>query len=169
MKRYIKSAGSPVRTYRNRRNENKFIETKKYDDGHSVARQYMEWDTPQGKVRNYSGSASNKGRWHRASQHSRDMMLEDYDEVLVDVPFDREELIAAEFQKLMEDYASEWDASDISTTELRDILEERVWHSAMYLLYKTGEYGDGVDAADAVDEVWPSLRDDTNKYFNANF
>ena len=71
-----------VRTYQNRKNENKFIETKKYKDGHRVARQYMKWETPEGTVKNYSGAKDWKnGRWHRANQHSRDMMLEDYDEV----------------------------------------------------------------------------------------
>ncbi len=88
MKRFIKgnvtSATSDVRTYQNRRNENKFIETKKYKDGHSVARQYMRWDTPEGEVKNYTGSKSNRGRWFRAGQHTRDMMLDDYDEVVVD-------------------------------------------------------------------------------------
>lgn len=87
MKRYIKSDASnvddsnSVRTYQNRKNENKFIETKKYNDGHSVARQYMKWDTPEGEVKNYMGSKSNRGRWFRAGQHTRDMMLEDYDEI----------------------------------------------------------------------------------------
>lgn len=88
MKRFIKSNAtsttSDVRTYQNRRNENKFIETKKYKDGHSVARQYMKWDTPEGEVKNYTGSKSNRGRWFRAGQHTRDMMLDDYDEVVVD-------------------------------------------------------------------------------------
>lgn len=71
-----------VRTYQNRKNENKFIETKKYKDGHSVARQYMKWETPEGTVKNYSGAKdANRGRWHRAGQHTRDMMLEDYDEI----------------------------------------------------------------------------------------
>lgn len=90
MKKYIKSSStdpnSGVKTYQNRKNENKFIETKKYSDGHSVARQYMKWDTPEGEVKNYTGSKSNRGRWFRAGQHTRDMMLEDYDEVVVDEP-----------------------------------------------------------------------------------
>lgn len=71
-----------IKTYQNRRNENKFIETKKYDDGHTVARQYMKWNTPEGEVKNYSGAKdARRGRWHRAGQHTRDMMLEDYDEI----------------------------------------------------------------------------------------
>ena len=71
-----------IRTYQNRRNENKFIETKKYNDGHTVARQYMKWNTPEGEVKNYSGAKDAKrGRWHRTRQHTRDMMLEDYDEI----------------------------------------------------------------------------------------
>ena len=75
------SEGS-TRTYRNRRNPNKFIETKKSNDGHSYARQYMEWDTPEGKVRNYTGAKDPKrGRYSRANKSSREQMLEDYDEV----------------------------------------------------------------------------------------
>ncbi len=70
-----------IRTYQNRRNENKFIETKQYDDGHKYARQYMKWDTPYGEVKNYSGSKSNRGRYHRVSQRSPDQMLEDYDDI----------------------------------------------------------------------------------------
>lgn len=82
MKRYLRSNTSqPDHTYQNRRNPNKFIETKKYNDGHTVARQYMEWDTPEGVVRNYNGSKTNRGRYHRTTQHTRDMMLEDYDEI----------------------------------------------------------------------------------------
>ena len=75
------SEGS-TRTYRNRRNPNKFIETKKSNDGHSYARQYMEWDTPEGKVRNYTGAKDPKrGRYSRANKSSREQMLEDYDEI----------------------------------------------------------------------------------------
>ena len=78
----VANDSNTVRTYQNRRNENKFIETKKYKDGHSVARQYMKWETPEGTVKNYTGAKDSKnGRWHRANQHSRDVMLEDYDEV----------------------------------------------------------------------------------------
>lgn len=71
-----------VQTYRNRRNPNKYIEVKKGNDGHSYARQYMEWDTPDGKVKNYTGAKDAKrGRYHRARRDTIDQMLEDYDAV----------------------------------------------------------------------------------------
>ncbi len=71
-----------VNTYRNRRNPNKYIEVKKGNDGHSYARQYMEWDTPSGKVKNYTGAADPKrGRYSRATRDTIDQMTEDYDEV----------------------------------------------------------------------------------------
>lgn len=85
MKKLIRTS-EEVRTYRNKRNPNKFIETKKYDDGHTVARQYMQWeDTPNGEVRNYTGAADAKnGRWFRHHQDSLNDILDDYDEY--DVP-----------------------------------------------------------------------------------
>lgn len=81
MKRYIKSS-TPDATYQNKRNPNKFIETKKYNDGHRVARQYMKWDTPEGEVKNYTGAKDAKrGRYFRTRKDTLDQMLEDYDEV----------------------------------------------------------------------------------------
>lgn len=69
-------------TYQNRRNPNKFIETRKYDDGHTVARQYMKWDTPNGEVKNYNGAKDAKrGRYSRVNKSTLDSMLEDYDQV----------------------------------------------------------------------------------------
>ena len=71
-----------VQTYRNRRNPNKYIEIKKGNDGHSYARQYMEWDTPEGKVKNYTGAKDAKrGRYSRARRDTISQMLEDYDEI----------------------------------------------------------------------------------------
>lgn len=71
-----------VQTYRNRRNPNKYIEVKKGNDGHSYARQYMEWDSPNGKVKNYTGAKDAKrGRYSRARRATIDQMLEDYDAV----------------------------------------------------------------------------------------
>lgn len=71
-----------VQTYRNRRNPNKYIEVKKGNDGHSYARQYMEWDTPEGKVKNYAGAKDAKrGRYSRARRDTINQMLEDYDEI----------------------------------------------------------------------------------------
>ena len=78
------SAAAEVRTYRNNRNPNKHIEVKKANDGHSYARQYMEWDTPDGKVKNYTGAKDAKrGRYHRARKDTIDQMLDDYTEVEV--------------------------------------------------------------------------------------
>ena len=69
-----------VQTYRNRRNPNKYIEVKKGNDGHSYACQYMEWDRPDGKVKNYTGAKDAKrGRYSRARRDTINQMLEDYD------------------------------------------------------------------------------------------
>lgn len=81
MFRVIK-ASNEVHTYRNRRNPNKYVEVKKSSDGHSYVRQYMEWDTDQGKVKNYSGAKNPKqGRYSRATQSTISQILEDYDEI----------------------------------------------------------------------------------------
>ena len=75
-----------VQTYRNRRNPNKYIEVKKGNDGHSYARQEWEWDTPEGKVKNYTGAKDAKrGRYSRTRRDTLDQMLEDYDRI-DDVP-----------------------------------------------------------------------------------
>lgn len=76
------SASEPDATYQNKKNPNKFIETKKYKDGHQVARQYMKWDTPEGEVKNYTGARDAKrGRYFRTRKDTLNQMLEDYDEV----------------------------------------------------------------------------------------
>ena len=76
------SASEPDATYQNKKNPNKFIETKKYKDGHQVARQYMKWDTPEGEVKNYTGAKDAKrGRYFRTRKDTLNQMLEDYDEV----------------------------------------------------------------------------------------
>lgn len=77
MKKVI--AGNEVTTFRNKRNENKYIQRKKYDDGHTYARQYMEWDTPEGVVHNPMGTK--KGGYHRFAQTRLNDVLDDYDEV----------------------------------------------------------------------------------------
>lgn len=48
--------------YQNRHNEHKFLEIKRYDDGHYVWRQFMKWDNG---VKNYVGSKT--GRFFRVS------------------------------------------------------------------------------------------------------
>ncbi len=78
----IQSATEPDATYQNKRNPNKFIETKKYKDGHTVARQYMKWDTPNGEVKNYTGAKDAKrGRYFRTDKATLHDMLDDYDEI----------------------------------------------------------------------------------------
>ena len=75
-------ASDEVRTYRNKRNENKYLETKKYKDGHTVHRGYMKWDTPRGEVKNYMGSKSNRGRWFRTNKNTlNDIVQDDYEEI----------------------------------------------------------------------------------------
>lgn len=75
-------ASNEIRTYQNRRNPNKFVEVKKASDGHSYIRQFMQWDTDQGTVKNYSGAIDAKrGRYHRATQRTINQILEDYDEI----------------------------------------------------------------------------------------
>lgn len=54
-----------MKTYVNKQNEHKYIETKKYKDGHTVWRQYMMWDNG---IKSYNGCtmrAWKTGRWHR--------------------------------------------------------------------------------------------------------
>lgn len=75
-------SSSDVRTFKNKRNENKYLETKKYKDGHTVSRQYMKWDMPEGEVKNYMGSKTNRGRWYRTGQQTLNNIVEDdYDEI----------------------------------------------------------------------------------------
>ena len=89
MYRYINSSKGNLprgteKTFRNRRNENKYIEVKKANDGHTYSRQYMEWDDPRNsdsRIRNYNGSKSNGGRYHRMNLDTLDQVLDDYDEV----------------------------------------------------------------------------------------
>lgn len=76
------NSSDDVRTFRNKQNQNKYLETKKYKDGHTVSRGYMKWDTPNGEVKNYMGSKSNRGRWHRMNQDTlKDVVQDDYEEI----------------------------------------------------------------------------------------
>lgn len=81
MYRVIK-ASTEIRTFQNRQNPNKFVEVKKSNDGHSYMRQYMQWDTDNGTVKNYTGAKDAKrGRYSRATQQTINQVLEDYDEI----------------------------------------------------------------------------------------
>lgn len=81
MRRFIKSSKDDVQTYQNRRNPNKYMEVKEYDDGHMYSRQYMKWDTPEGEVKNYNGSKTNRGRYSRTSGKTLDSQLRDYENI----------------------------------------------------------------------------------------
>ena len=101
------SAGVEIRTYRNNRNPNKYIEVKKGNDGHSYARQYLKWETPQGEVKNYMGARTSRGRYFRHRQDSIAQMLEDYTEVTasseveIDVDAFEEMIDEEDFYKLL--------------------------------------------------------------------
>lgn len=64
--------------FRNKRNENKYIEVKVYKDGHIYVKQFMKWYTTRGIVKNYLASRSNKGRAYRYNKNSLSELLEDY-------------------------------------------------------------------------------------------
>ena len=70
--------------YQSKRNTNKFIEVRKYADGHYVWKQFINCTIPY-LQRNYNGCSlkrSHLGVWRRANKLSR-MALEDYDIVSV--------------------------------------------------------------------------------------
>lgn len=69
-------------TYRNRRNENKYIQVKRTNCGHYYIRQYMEWtkeENGQDKViRNYTGKS--KGQYSRVTRkYILNDLLDDYE------------------------------------------------------------------------------------------
>lgn len=65
--------------YRNKKNENKYVEVKRTPDGHTWFRQFMFWNTDRGPVKNYYTSKSNKGRYHRVRLDWLEQLLEDYE------------------------------------------------------------------------------------------
>ena len=73
MKRWIHSA-TEVKTYRNKRNPNKYVEVHEDGYGHRSAKQYMEWDNG---VKNELGD-TNLHRWKKGNMED---LLEDYEEV----------------------------------------------------------------------------------------
>ena len=88
MKISVRSSMAPfqergtVKTYRNKKNDRKYMEVKKSNDGHTWARQYLEYDDVYDEpFRNYVGSKSPKGRYFRHRQDSLNSILDDYDEV----------------------------------------------------------------------------------------
>lgn len=91
----ITAGVSNYQLYRNTRNENKYIEVKKMDDGHTYFRQFMYWNTDTGSVKNYSGSKTNRGRYHRVTQRTLNQVLVDY------VPVDDVHLEEDTFDRMM--------------------------------------------------------------------
>ena len=64
-----------IKVYRNKRNENKYIEVH-YDGYHRTLRQYMQWKTEKGIVKNILGD----GKLHRWSAKDFKSLIEDYEE-----------------------------------------------------------------------------------------
>lgn len=105
-----------VETFRNRRNPNKYIEVKKGNDGHSYARQYLKWDTPNGEVKNYMGSRTSRGRYFRARRDSIDQMVGDYDPIQTST-------LVEEFMKYHED-GDNYRNNEIGFDQMYEILDQ---------------------------------------------
>lgn len=112
-----------VETYRNRRNPNKYIEVKKGDDGHSYARQYLKWDTPDGEVKNYMGARTSRGRYFRHRRDSIDQMLEDYDEVTCN-------------SQVQSGFSFDfiWEGDDYDNAAIKDTIEDIFDRLGLYVL-----------------------------------
>lgn len=74
MKRWIHS-GTEVKTYRNKKNPNKFVEVHEDGYGHRSAKQYMHWDETD--VTNPTGD----GNLHRWRKDNMNELLDDYEEI----------------------------------------------------------------------------------------
>jgi len=78
----IRAAQTPeYALYQNKKNKNKYIEVKRSADGHSWFRPFVYWNTDQGPVKNYSGSKTNRGRYHRATKDTLKKVLDEYVQV----------------------------------------------------------------------------------------
>lgn len=66
-----------IKTYRNKRNENKYIDVKHTNDRHYMWRQRMSWDNG---VTNPIGTP--KGGFRRQSKLTIDEVMKDYTEVI---------------------------------------------------------------------------------------
>lgn len=64
-----------IKTYRNRRNDNKYIDVKHTNDHHYLWRQRMVW----GKITNHVGTP--KGGFRRMNKKAINEVLEDYEVV----------------------------------------------------------------------------------------
>ena len=67
-----------IKSYRNNRNENKYIDVKRTVDRHYMWRQRMSWSNG---VTNYLGGHP-KGGFHRVRKSWMDEVMEDYTEVM---------------------------------------------------------------------------------------
>lgn len=67
-----------IKSYRNKRNENKYIDVKRTNDCHYMWRQRMSWSNG---VTNYLGGHP-KGGFHRVRKSWMDEVMEDYTEVM---------------------------------------------------------------------------------------
>ena len=67
-----------IKTYRNKRNENKYIDIKHTNDRHYMWRQRMSWSNG---VTNYIGGHP-KGGFHRVRSSWFNQVMEDYEEVV---------------------------------------------------------------------------------------
>lgn len=69
-----------IRTYRNKRNGNKFIQVKKYACGNYYFRQLMHWETDRGPVTNFM--STKRGAFVRNGMRTLGSVLrDDYEEV----------------------------------------------------------------------------------------
>ena len=69
-----------IRTYRNKRNGNQFIQVKKYACGNYYFRQFMHWETDRGSVTNFMGTK--RGVFVRNGMRTLGPVLrDDYEEV----------------------------------------------------------------------------------------
>ena len=67
-----------IKSYRNNRNENKYIDVKHTSDRHYMWRQRMSWSNG---VTNYLGGYP-KGGFHRVRKGCMDEVIEEYTEVI---------------------------------------------------------------------------------------
>lgn len=67
-----------IKTYRNKRNENKYLDVKHTNDRHYMWRQRMSWSNG---ITNYLGGHL-KGGFHRENMKTINEVLKDYTEVI---------------------------------------------------------------------------------------
>jgi len=168
------SSSDDVRTFQNKRNPNKYLESKKYKDGHTVSRQYMKWDTDRGEVKNYMGSKSNRGRWHRMNQRTlNDVVQDDYDEITSA----RVDVNLGWIRNFLTELISDIKNGDVDTfyslNDLKNYLEDELivsdyWWSTMpkSLAYLIQEDEDSARKMiyDVAERRWPSFEKLTDQY-----